>query len=710
MSSTIQPEAAKKACLDRILASVEFAQAGKLQRLLRFLAGQALAGERAPVKETIIGVEVFEREPGYDPKIDSVVRTEVRRLRLKLQDYYTGSGSKDVVRIEIPKGAYQVVFVDMTEVVAQPQPPAAEVAVAPVPAEVRGNWPLRVGVGVAALALTVLVASALRSPTTSRPVTASDPLLLTNSIGQASHPSLSDDGKIVAYAFAESENSGIYTLRLDERASPRKLTGTRMRDFNPVIDGAGRQIAFLREESPSQWALLVQGLEDLEPRRWATVDKRDRIVWLPDGKRMIVSLRLNPAGPAVLAIIDASGGRTIVTSPPAGTISDGVPALSPDGTLLAFTRATEASVDEIYTVKVGPDFLPVAEPVRLTNEKRRTGGFCFSPDGKSIIASLQRGESIRQLWRIPISNPVAMERVPEAGLRAGYPTLAAKAGRLVYVLATDDLNIYRRSGDSTPVALSPSSMLDSSPALSPDGKQVVFRSSRSGESEIWVMNIDGTAPRRLTHYRGPVTGSPQWSPDGKRIVYDTRVDGNANIHVMAADGTGDRRLTHQTANEVVPSWSRDGQFVYYASDQNGGWELWKTPADGRGGARQVTTAGGFRAMESPRGEWLYYVKREPRSGLWRMPASGGQEEEVMPLQPSLWGAWALSDSGVWYLDSGSKPPTYRFKGEGDVPAQPLSKLPVLWDASLAVSADGRELLYCQLDSAIADLYRIDLAR
>ncbi|MBL8221462.1 MAG: PD40 domain-containing protein, partial [Bryobacterales bacterium] len=630
MSSATQPDAAKRACLDRILGSVEFAQAGKLQRLLRFLAEQALTGDGAPVKETIIGVEVFDREPGYDPKIDSVVRTEVRRLRLKLTDYYTGSGSTDTLRVEIPKGAYQVVFVDLRPQAADPAPVPA-LRPEPVAPAVAANWPLRVGIGLAALVLMVLVASALRNPNPARPSAQSDPFLLTNSIGQASHPSLSDDGSILVYAYAEGENSGIYWLRLDGRSGPQRLAGTRARDFHPAIDGAGKQIAFLREEGPAQWALLVQGVEEAAPKRWATLDRRDRMAWLPDGKRLIVSLRLTPAGPALLAILDAAGGRSIVTSPGAGILYDGAPTLSPDYRTLAFSRATDASVDEIHTVALGPDFLPAAEPVRLTNEKRRTGGFCFSPDGLSIIASLQRGQSIRGLWRIPISNPSAMERVPEAGLRAAYPAVGAKAGRVVYSVGVDDLNIYRRSGAAQPVALSPSATLDSSPALSPDGRQIAFRSARSGASEIWVMNADGGNPRRLTYFNGPVTGSPRWSPDGNWIAYDGRVDGNADIHVMAADGKSDRRLTTQPANEVVPSWSRDGRYIYYASDQNGGWEVWKSPADGKGPARQVTTGGGFRAEESSDGNWLYYAKREPKSGLWRMPLSGGEEEQVLPL-------------------------------------------------------------------------------
>ena len=92
------------AAAERVCASRAFAGAARLQRLLRFLTDASLASE--PVKETVIGVRVFDREPGYDPQADSVVRTEVRRLRLKLADYYASEGAADPIRIEIPRGAY----------------------------------------------------------------------------------------------------------------------------------------------------------------------------------------------------------------------------------------------------------------------------------------------------------------------------------------------------------------------------------------------------------------------------------------------------------------------------------------------------------------------------------------------------------------------------------------------------------------------------
>lgn len=671
-----------------------------MSRLLRFLGDAALGGNPGPVKETVLGIEVFDRQPDYDPKVDSVVRTEVRRLRLKLQEYYSGSGAADPLRIEIPKGAYQLTFVPAAETPLMPAPSPPETVAVRYPAPV--FW--LAGVGVIAIAAVLLGFWRWRPGGTA---VSPEPRLLTPSIGQAAHPSISEDGSVVAYSYSAGENSGIFVLTPGEE--PRRLPGTRARDYNPALDRTGRRVAFLREESPGQFALLVQEIGGSEAQRWATLARRDRMVWLPDGKRLIASVRTQPGVPAPLMILDGSGGRAVLTAPPPGTLYDGLPTLSPDGRTLAFTRAADVSVDEIFTVALGADFLPLAEPRQVTHEKRHFLGFCFSPDGRSLIASLQRGRGARALWRIPLHRPESMQREVAAGILAAYPVVAPRAGRLVYAVPTDDLNLYRQRPDG-PAALSPASRLDSSPAISPDRQWVAFRSDRAGTSEIWVMRIDGSEPRRLTAADGPVTGSPRWSPDGRSIAYDSRLDGNADIFVVPVDGKGNRRITASAANEVVPGWSADGRFLYYASDQTGTWQVWKVPAGG-GVARQVTAAGGFKARESADGQWLYYSKREPHSGLWRMPAGGGAEELLAPLPVSLWGGWALSSNGVYYTSVSPKARVL-FRAHGsreDREVLAIGNLPVHWDASLDVSTDDRELVFCQLDKAVSDLYEIDVA-
>jgi TolB-like protein len=103
-------EADVRAELDRILASKGFASAGRISKLLRFVVEKTLAGETDQLKEYSVGVEVFERDEKYDPRLDSIVRVEAGRLRTKLDEYYNGNGSTSSVRITLPRGGYSAVF------------------------------------------------------------------------------------------------------------------------------------------------------------------------------------------------------------------------------------------------------------------------------------------------------------------------------------------------------------------------------------------------------------------------------------------------------------------------------------------------------------------------------------------------------------------------------------------------------------------------
>ena len=82
----------------------------RLCRFLRFSVQQALGGNLSLLKEQVIGVEVFDRKPDYDPRIDPIVRVEARRLRAKLKAYYTSTGRADPIVIGLPKGAYLPLF------------------------------------------------------------------------------------------------------------------------------------------------------------------------------------------------------------------------------------------------------------------------------------------------------------------------------------------------------------------------------------------------------------------------------------------------------------------------------------------------------------------------------------------------------------------------------------------------------------------------
>jgi TolB-like protein len=96
--------------LERILASDQFANSGRLSRFLRFTVEKTLAGEGDKIKEYVIGREVFDRGEDYDTRMDPVVRVEARRLRSKLEEYYRESGRGDRLRIVFRKGGYTPTF------------------------------------------------------------------------------------------------------------------------------------------------------------------------------------------------------------------------------------------------------------------------------------------------------------------------------------------------------------------------------------------------------------------------------------------------------------------------------------------------------------------------------------------------------------------------------------------------------------------------
>ena len=110
---------------------------------------------------------------------------------------------------------------------------------------------------------------------------------------------------------------------------------------------------------------------------------------------------------------------------------------------------------------------------------------------------------------------------------------------------------------------------DSYPALSPDGRRLLFQSNRSGRQAIWIAEADGSDPRPLLDRPGnPAT--PVWSPDGNQIAFAMRPDGatdpeESEIYVMDAQGGHLQRLTQTPGDDSHPHWSADGRRIFFNS-------------------------------------------------------------------------------------------------------------------------------------------------
>ncbi len=179
------------------------------------------------------------------------------------------------------------------------------------------------------------------------------------------------------------------------------------------------------------------------------------------------------------------------------------------------------------------------------------------------------------------------------------------------------------------------------PAWSPDGRKLAFVSRRDGNSEIYVMNADGSAQENLT--RQPANDShPSWSRDGRKLVFVSRRDGNSEIYVMNADGSGLRNMTRTPSDDLDPAWSPDGRAIAFVQKKcvpsrpcGTAFETYLAVVNADGsGLRRLTTrpAHLFNPSWSADGKTIRYGR-----SLVNPDGSGHSE---LPRNVPLTGAWS----------------------------------------------------------------------
>ncbi|HEY1340993.1 MAG TPA: hypothetical protein VGF59_25955 [Bryobacteraceae bacterium] len=678
--------------LNAILGSAEFVRSERMCRFLRFVVERALEGDEDCLKESVIGVQVFDRAIGYDPKSDAIVRVEARRLRQKLIEYDVQSGAAGPVSILLPKGGYVPEFQFRAK---PPEPPSP-----PPPAQ----WNRRsILVGGAA----VIGASALAGWLGSRPRGPANELIqsrpFTTWPGYETTPAFSPDGNTIAFGAG-----AIYLQRVDSDRATR-LTHSERAEAGPKFSPDGSRIAFVRQEGPGRLGIYIISTAGADERKLAEVwggPANAYLAWTNDGRYVLSQDREGRAnGFAFFSV--ATGARQWIPLPGEPELRDWMPSLSPDGRTLAFVRESIEAVKDVYTAPVSMGSggkLSVGPLHRLTNDRRDINGVAWTPDGRSLVVASQRSGRT-SLWRMPVSGSTPL-RLTSGDGSAILPAVAPRGDRLAYVVRFTDINIWRIPSDGSGPAQSwiASTVLDSSPQYSPDGTRVAFRSDRSGRSEIWVADADGSNQRRITSFNAVGAGSPRWSPDGREIACQSAESDSSDIYILDADGSGaPRRLTPQPSNALAPSWSRDGKYIYFASKRSGKWELWRQPV-AAGPAVQLTTQGGYAAFEAADGS-VYYSKGNSVWGIFRLPG----ETLVMPsLHPLMWGNWALGANGIYYLDypdsgDGARLQFFDFRAGAGRTIAPLSHRPVVGDTGLAVSPDEKWILYSQVDRAGSDI-------
>ena len=130
-----------------------------------------------------------------------------------------------------------------------------------------------------------------------------------------------------------------------------------------------------------------------------------------------------------------------------------------------------------------------------------------------------------------------------------------------------DGQIFRVRSDGTGLLQLTSDGMNSEPAWAPDGARIAFVRGQGGNSDIYVMNADGSNVVRRT-FDGRLNSSPAWSPDGTRIAFSSARDGQFRIQVMRVDEDwwNPAPLGFDRGNNAHPAWSPDGSRIAFVSD------------------------------------------------------------------------------------------------------------------------------------------------
>jgi Tol biopolymer transport system component len=205
---------------------------------------------------------------------------------------------------------------------------------------------------------------------------------------------------------------------------------------------------------------------------------------------------------------------------------------SPDGTHIAFSGRDNDNIGNVWVIPDVPYATPV--PVATAVGSETLSGPAWSPDGASIAYAMSPPPpaSGARIWIVPASG--------------GAPR----------PLESDDMG--------------------RNPSWSPDGTRIAFESNRTGNFEIWVIDVNGDNLTQLT-FEPEADVQAAWSPDGTRIAFTSKRSGNYDIWFMSSTGEILGPLDTDPGEDSSPSWSPDGQEMSFTSTRSGLKDIWIMP-------------------------------------------------------------------------------------------------------------------------------------
>jgi Tol biopolymer transport system component len=548
---------------------------------------------------------------------------------------------------------------------------------------------------------------------------------LTTYAGDELDPSFSPDASQVAFSWngPSQNNLDIYVKTVGQENYAR-ITRDPEEDFNPVWSPDGRFIAFLRNVGEEQTSVMlvspVGGTEIMLakfpcPRipGFRTSFPARLLCWHSSSKYLLAAA--SDFGPFALRLISLTGEVRTLTAPDVtAELGDLNPTFAPDGKTIAFTRYFASGFGgQIYTLALSPEGETVAKPKPVSWAGSNVISAVWTHDGAEIIYQ-RYGE--HTLWRTTAFERSKPRRVIIDAAEIRNPATSRTSRLLVFSSGRIDLDIARSEtsqldGELPIERVISSTRLDTEGRLSPDGRQIVFASERSGGHEIWIAEADGSAARQVTDPSDAINEHPSWSPDGRRIAFGSRLYGeNGRIYIAQADRPGSRVVTNGSADDSAPVWSRDEKWLYFTSNRTGRSEIWKASTSNFADQQQVTMRGGDGAVESPDGSKLYYIDRTALTGpqhLWSIETATGKEQRLLLSRNIRSCDFVPADDGVYFANSprtnsGSVLQFYELRTGQIRRVASLAK----YYCCLDISKDRRHVYYSVLDSLGHDLMMV----
>ncbi|HJP93310.1 MAG TPA: protein kinase [Pyrinomonadaceae bacterium] len=472
--------------------------------------------------------------------------------------------------------------------------------------------------------------------------------------GKATMAAISPDAKLVVHVVNDGGKRSLWTRQVATQSNieivPPAVVTYRGLTFSPdgnyiyycVSSKNADQIAVFRVSTfggtPTKLLDDVDG--DIDHMVSATVSvspNGKQIAFLRKGARKETAL--------MIANADGSGERNVTIYQPEDGI--GFPKWSPDGRRIAYAVLNYPS----NTTTVVEAQVADGSKKPLTSQKwLRIFGLGWLRDGSGLLMLAGRDKFVCQIWHLSLPSGEAHQLTNDLNDYVGM-SLAADANTLAVIKMEKQASIWMASNNDTsrahPVTSGPKA--DDQVALSPDGGKIVFRSNASGNSDIWIVNADGSNPKQLTTDAGINVG-PVVSPDGRHILFLSDRNGVAHIWKMNIEGGDQKQLTYGNG-EQAPQFSPDGQWVVYSTIAENS-SVWRIPAAG-GKPVQLTEKDSEVPTVSPDGKLVACLYKDENAPvrIALIPLEGGRPLKTLDYgAPSAILRWTPDGRAIAYVD------------------------------------------------------------